>query len=215
VAEQSLERSRSAQAGWQADAHPIHRSVLTEVGIYTLQRLPSPPVLEGKMDELVRSRNTGSTRALSGRRGGQRTKFNDRGRGAGPPTNSQASMSLPPNVDRAGALLASIYVQQITLETLLNDEKPAIRDCQYVASYNWLDKKTPTILVPGKANLFHPPPQTANYQTHSRLATSLPPAQACTYVEARQWHVLQRPQCSAIPSIPSRAGDPRTFNFQA
>ena len=167
------------------------------------------------MDDFVRSRNTGSTRASSWRRGGQRTKFSERGkREPGPPTNSQASKSLPPSVDRAGAPLASIYVHKITLKTLPDDEKPEIRDCQYVASYNWLDKKTATILVPG-TTIYSLCPANANHQTHSRLATSLPPAKAHTYAEARQRHVLQRPQCGTIPPIPSRAGDPRTFNFQA
>jgi hypothetical protein len=163
------------------------------------------------MDDFVRSRNT---RTSSWRRGGQRTKFSDLGKEAGPPTNSQASKLLPPSVDGTGAPLASIYVNKITLETLLGDEKPVIRDCQYVASYNWLDKKTATILVPG-TTIYTSAPQTLTIKTDSRLATSLPPTKARTHAEARQRHVLQRPQCGTIPSIPSRAGDPRTFNFRA
>jgi hypothetical protein len=173
-----------ACSGWLADAHFIHSSALTEVEV-THCNASQPPAFEGEMDEFVRSRNTGSTRASSWRRGGQRTRFSDRGKELGPPTNGQASKLLPPSVDRTGTPLASIYVHQITLETLLDDEKPAIRDCQYVASYNWLDKKTPTILMPGTTNLFILPRRTLTIKTHSRLATSLPPAQARTYTEAR------------------------------
>ena len=32
-----------------------------------------------------------------------------------------------------------------------NDETVGITDCKYVASYNWLDREDPTILVPGTA----------------------------------------------------------------
>jgi hypothetical protein len=63
------------------------------------------------------------------------------------PKNSQEPKST--SVDQNGALLASISVPQINLGPLLEDEKPAIQDCQYLASYNWLDTKSPTILVPG------------------------------------------------------------------
>ena len=28
-------------------------------------------------------------------------------------------------------------------------EKPVIKDCNYIASYSWLDSKAPTILLPG------------------------------------------------------------------
>jgi hypothetical protein len=156
VVEQSLEKI-SACSRWLADAHLINRSALTELEL-TNCNASQPPASEGEMDKFVRSRNTGSTRASSWRRG-QRTKFSDRGKEPGPPTNSQVSKSLPPSVDRTGTPLASIYVHQITLETLLDDEKPAIRDCQYVASYNWLDKKTPTILVPG-TTIYSSAPQT-------------------------------------------------------
>lgn len=30
-------------------------------------------------------------------------------------------------------------------------ESPNIADCKYVASYTWMDRATPTIMVPGKS----------------------------------------------------------------
>jgi len=41
----------------------------------------------------------------------------------------------------------------ITMSDLLAEEKKTtakITDCQYVASYNWLSKAMPTILIPGQ-----------------------------------------------------------------
>lgn len=43
-------------------------------------------------------------------------------------------------------------IDSIDIETLLIEEvAPKIADVEYVASYNWLDGKSPTILVPGQS----------------------------------------------------------------
>ena len=67
--------------------------------------------------------------------------------GALQPKNGPRPKSI--SLDHAGALLASISVLQIHPETVVGEEKLTIQDCQYLASYNWLDTKKPTILVPG------------------------------------------------------------------
>lgn len=56
------------------------------------------------------------------------------------------------DVETTGRILRTIRCDDLDLESLAK-----IKDCEYVASYNWLDRETPTILVPGKLkyNLFH------------------------------------------------------------
>jgi hypothetical protein len=45
-------------------------------------------------------------------------------------------------------------IDSINIKTLLVEEdSPTIQDVEYVASYNWLDGKSPIILVPGKCCL--------------------------------------------------------------
>jgi hypothetical protein len=51
------------------------------------------------------------------------------------------------NKEPAGKLLLTICPE---LETTTSGINPIIEECQYVASYNWLDGKGSTILVPGK-----------------------------------------------------------------
>jgi hypothetical protein len=43
-------------------------------------------------------------------------------------------------------------VDTIDIKTLLIEEDtPKIQDVEYIASYNWLDSKSPVILVPGQS----------------------------------------------------------------
>ena len=49
-----------------------------------------------------------------------------------------------------GALLITIPLVKVQASVLPGDVTPRIEDCDYVASYSWLNRKTPTILVPGK-----------------------------------------------------------------
>jgi hypothetical protein len=80
-------------------------------------------------------------------RAGQRS---NRGRGSargwhgGARTNAGTA---PTNQEPVGKLLLTIRPD---LErTTSKESKLTIEDCRYVASYNWLDRKDPTILVPG------------------------------------------------------------------
>jgi hypothetical protein len=51
-------------------------------------------------------------------------------------------------------------IDNISIETLLiEDVAPRIKDVKYVASYNWLNGVSPTILVPG-------PSQILDHQIH-------------------------------------------------
>jgi hypothetical protein len=46
-------------------------------------------------------------------------------------------------------------IDSISSRTLLVEEDaPIIQDVKYVASYNWLDGKSPIILVPGQYGLY-------------------------------------------------------------
>lgn len=46
-------------------------------------------------------------------------------------------------------------IDQINVTTILVDNvSPKIGDVKYVTSYNWLDDKVPTILVPGQYSNF-------------------------------------------------------------
>jgi len=59
--------------------------------------------------------------------------------------SGRAQAQTPPTP--LGPLLDSI----ISIKTLLTEEEaPTIEDVKYVASYNWLDGKSPIILIPGQ-----------------------------------------------------------------
>lgn len=52
----------------------------------------------------------------------------------------------PPQEEPVGDLVTSFDTSELPrVET-----HPTISDCEYVASYNWVDGKVPTILVPGQ-----------------------------------------------------------------
>ncbi|MCJ1245108.1 hypothetical protein MMC30_002309 [Trapelia coarctata] len=56
-----------------------------------------------------------------------------------------------------GHLIGTIRLSEVQSAVQLKDAAPTIEDCQYVASYNWLNRKNPTILVPGAPPLWTPP----------------------------------------------------------
>ena len=49
-----------------------------------------------------------------------------------------------------GHLLGTINASEVDSSDNLTSDTPSIKDVQYVASYSWLDRATPTIVVPGK-----------------------------------------------------------------
>jgi len=70
-----------------------------------------------------------------------------RGRGRGHGVNSWRQPARTPQAQEQplGNLVTSIDIPDLSrVET-----QPKIEDCEYVASYNWVDDKVPTILVPG------------------------------------------------------------------
>lgn len=65
----------------------------------------------------------------------------------------EASPSAPPKP--LGPTVDSISYRTLLL---VEEAAPRIKDAEYVASYNWLDGKSPTILVPGqKAHSLYQP----------------------------------------------------------
>lgn len=69
-----------------------------------------------------------------------------RGRGSGSFIGARSRLSLPSPPKPLGPLLDSINTKTLLIE----GDSPKIVDVEYVASYNWLDQKSPTILIPGK-----------------------------------------------------------------
>lgn len=48
-----------------------------------------------------------------------------------------------------GKLQKALQVSDLKFNLDIIASMPTISDCQYVASYNWLNDKTPTVMVPG------------------------------------------------------------------
>ena len=59
--------------------------------------------------------------------------------------------SSPTNQEPVGKLLLTIHPEQES--TTSKGIIPTIEECQYVASYNWLEGVNPSILVPGRPSL--------------------------------------------------------------
>lgn len=119
----------------------------------TCTRIDRQPYLQcqlrDNMADLYSFRNAGSVSPSmsSWHRGGGRTNLNSRANFA-PKVSQPRLESL--GGDRKGILLASIDVNSIPLEDdSTKVSGPVVEDCNYIASYNWLDKKHATILVPG------------------------------------------------------------------
>ena len=49
-----------------------------------------------------------------------------------------------------GDLLGTITLTELESSVRFRDATLTITDCQYVASYNWLNRQKATILVPGQ-----------------------------------------------------------------
>ena len=58
---------------------------------------------------------------------------------------AEPSMKAP-----VGELLRTITLSEVQLSLQFQDVVPIIEDCEYVSSYNWLNQKQQTILVPGR-----------------------------------------------------------------
>jgi hypothetical protein len=61
----------------------------------------------------------------------------------GTPTSATTSQPLPTPL---GPIVDTINVKSLLVE----DSVPTIEDVTFISSYNWLDSKSPVILVPGK-----------------------------------------------------------------
>ncbi|KAF2127933.1 hypothetical protein P153DRAFT_376859 [Dothidotthia symphoricarpi CBS 119687] len=86
-----------------------------------------------------------------------------RGRGGSSPAFVKREL-IKPDIEKypLGSLIELLHVS--SLEAKSDDTTPGISHCQYVASYNWLNENTPTIIVPGK------PPRWTPLATPRRLS---------------------------------------------
>ena len=111
--------------------------------------------------------------ASSGPGGGNRSSWRGRGgegfgtRGRGRGTGARGSQSnwrgsarggrTDPKGERQetrpiGPLIGTVRLSEVQSTAQSSEAAPTIEDCEYVASYTWLNRKEPTILVPGKSN---------------------------------------------------------------
>lgn len=58
----------------------------------------------------------------------------------------------PPSSE-LGTVLAAIHRTDLAEPSAVVKDLPKIANCREVASYNWLDQKEPTLLVPGMPNI--------------------------------------------------------------
>ncbi|KAF2677523.1 hypothetical protein K458DRAFT_446863 [Lentithecium fluviatile CBS 122367] len=68
-----------------------------------------------------------------------------------------------------GELLTSFSNSDLQPKLSTLTDAASIKDCQYVASYNWVDADTPTIMVPGKPPLWSPLQQPRRLEEDSGL----------------------------------------------
>jgi len=104
-----------------------------------------------------RGSGRGSGRGIGrGERGNERGRGRTTARGSG--TNwrfnarSGRSASTHDSIEGQpmGDLLGTITLTEIQSSVRFKDTTLTITDCQYIASYNWLDRQKATILVPGQ-----------------------------------------------------------------
>ena len=86
----------------------------------------------------------GAQRTPRAFRGG-RASWRTSGRGGRAITRPDPVASLP-----MGALRGTISFAEIESVSRLNNDSVQIEEGEHVASYNWLNTETPTILVPGE-----------------------------------------------------------------
>ncbi|MCJ1357805.1 MAG: hypothetical protein MMC33_007801 [Icmadophila ericetorum] len=95
------------------------------------------------------------------RSGSQNTWRGGRARGAGRGSTrgGRGGFSMPAEIPKRdyGTLLETLKLQEVKQP----ESPPKITGCEYISSYNWMDSKTPTILVPGAPPLWKqlPPKQ--------------------------------------------------------
>jgi hypothetical protein len=75
-----------------------------------------------------------------------------------------------------------------------------IEGFKVVASYNWLNKPTPTILVPGQPAGFHIH-SSYTKQSPTRRPTGMEPAITASDFQERHWPTLRQPKCRSHPGI--------------
>lgn len=95
-----------------------------------------------------RDRLSRGGRGTEGVRGQNSSGYYPGARGSyrGAKTSSWHKPDPTPDWECQGKLLATITLNELTIKQIPS----IISDVEYIASYNWLDRKTPTILVPGK-----------------------------------------------------------------
>jgi len=111
--------------------------------------------------EMESSGSNGGDRSSWRGRGREEFRGRNRGRGTGARgsqskwTSSVRGAKTDPKTERlekrpTGHLIGTINLSDIRSHIQFKDPAPTIEDCVYIASYNWLNRKNPTIIVPGE-----------------------------------------------------------------
>ncbi|CAE7218797.1 hypothetical protein CFE70_010353 [Pyrenophora teres f. teres 0-1] len=98
-------------------------------------------------------------------RGGGFAPRGARGRGGRAPHFTKTREQVKPDIERhpLGDIVKTFRSSDLIVGSNYPTDVPEISGCQYVASYNWLNSKAPTIIVPGN------PPQWTPLTTPQRL----------------------------------------------
>ncbi|EGY16034.1 uncharacterized protein VDAG_07198 [Verticillium dahliae VdLs.17] len=114
------------------------------------------------------------------------------------PTPSYPPLPLGPEI-------ACVSIAKLAKDDAIPIEKARVSDCQLVASYNWLDKPKPTIIIPGLPPRWNPPSETPQLKEDSgvfyrdRNASRLPLHPMEPAIES----ILRtRPSFAAVSSTP-------------
>jgi hypothetical protein len=119
---------------------------LLEVGVSLSVRYNTPPCILHSL-ESFNTAITSSMASFPGSRGGFAPR-RGRGRGGRASLFTKTREPMKPDLDKhpLGDLVKEFHSSDLSLKPI---DLAEISDCQYVASYNWLNDEVPTIVVPG------------------------------------------------------------------
>lgn len=91
------------------------------------------------------------TQSAPGRSRGRGGFAAQRGRGGWSSAFTKRREVTKPDIEKypLGRLLETFRTSDLKTKDGESTDAPVISDCQYVASYNWLNEEAPSIVVPG------------------------------------------------------------------
>lgn len=124
-----------------------------------------------------------------------------RGRGYGS-TVQRGGMELPEKALPFGTVISTLTHEEVKT-SLSSGRATSITGCQYLASFNWLKKGSPTIVVPGKYRITRP--DVGHEADEQRLTSEVDTTQTASSTGRRFRRLLPRYQRRTIPEASNRA----------